>query len=122
MNQTSAETLSVVVERDMPHPPEKIWRALTQPHRSTRSSRNSGNRPSKGVYIHTALPLYRGSIPPSLFLRLRTKLREGLSRNVTPPFVDPPSDESGEARMFRELAPVTRTRQHKTARPLYLLG
>ena len=32
MNQTSAETLSVVVERDMPHPPEKIWRALTQPH------------------------------------------------------------------------------------------
>ena len=32
MNQTSAETLSVVVERDIPHPPEKIWRALTQPH------------------------------------------------------------------------------------------
>lgn len=26
------ETLSVVVERDIPHPPEKIWRALTQPH------------------------------------------------------------------------------------------
>jgi uncharacterized protein YndB with AHSA1/START domain len=26
------ETLSVVVERDMPHPPEKLWRALTQPH------------------------------------------------------------------------------------------
>ena len=26
------ETLSVVVERDMPFPPEKIWRALTQPH------------------------------------------------------------------------------------------
>jgi uncharacterized protein YndB with AHSA1/START domain len=26
------ETLSVVVEREMPHPPEKIWRALTQPH------------------------------------------------------------------------------------------
>ncbi|MEI2300150.1 SRPBCC family protein [Ensifer sp. MJa1] len=23
---------SVVVEREMPHPPEKIWRALTQPH------------------------------------------------------------------------------------------
>jgi uncharacterized protein YndB with AHSA1/START domain len=28
----AAETLSVVVERDMPHPPEKVWRALTQPH------------------------------------------------------------------------------------------
>ena len=26
------DTLSVVVERDMPFPPEKIWRALTQPH------------------------------------------------------------------------------------------
>jgi len=27
-----AETRSVVVEREIPHPPEKIWRALTQPH------------------------------------------------------------------------------------------
>ena len=26
------ETRSVVVERDIAHPPEKIWRALTQPH------------------------------------------------------------------------------------------
>jgi uncharacterized protein YndB with AHSA1/START domain len=26
------ETLSVAVERDIPFPPEKIWRALTQPH------------------------------------------------------------------------------------------
>lgn len=26
------ETLSVVVEREIPHPPEKLWRALTQPH------------------------------------------------------------------------------------------
>jgi YD repeat-containing protein len=32
MNETSAETLSVVVERELPHAPEKIWRALTQPH------------------------------------------------------------------------------------------
>ena len=29
---SAAETLSVVVERDIPYPPEKIWRALTQPH------------------------------------------------------------------------------------------
>lgn len=29
---TTAETRSVVVERDIPHPPEKLWRALTQPH------------------------------------------------------------------------------------------
>jgi uncharacterized protein YndB with AHSA1/START domain len=29
---SESETLSVVVEREMPFPPEKIWRALTQPH------------------------------------------------------------------------------------------
>ena len=29
---SASETRSVVVERDIPHPPEKIWRALTQPH------------------------------------------------------------------------------------------
>ena len=32
MNETSTATRSVVVEREMPHPPEKLWRALTQPH------------------------------------------------------------------------------------------
>jgi uncharacterized protein YndB with AHSA1/START domain len=32
MTDTATETLSVVVEREMPFPPEKIWRALTQPH------------------------------------------------------------------------------------------
>lgn len=32
MNQPTAQTLSVVVEREMPFPPEKIWRALTQQH------------------------------------------------------------------------------------------
>jgi uncharacterized protein YndB with AHSA1/START domain len=32
MNETSTETLSVVVEREVPFPAEKVWRALTQPH------------------------------------------------------------------------------------------
>ena len=32
MNETAAETRSVIVERELPYPPEKIWRALTQPH------------------------------------------------------------------------------------------
>ena len=32
MNQTLAETRSVIVEREIPYPPEKIWRALTEPH------------------------------------------------------------------------------------------
>jgi len=32
MSKPATETLSVIVERDIPYPPEKIWRALTQPH------------------------------------------------------------------------------------------
>ena len=32
MTKTATETRSVVVERELPHPPEKLWRALTQPH------------------------------------------------------------------------------------------
>jgi uncharacterized protein YndB with AHSA1/START domain len=32
MNETLTEMLSVIVEREIPYPPEKIWRALTQPH------------------------------------------------------------------------------------------
>ena len=32
MNTTATETRSVIVEREMPWPPEKLWRSLTQPH------------------------------------------------------------------------------------------
>jgi len=32
MSHAATETRSVVVEREIPHPPEKVWRALTQPH------------------------------------------------------------------------------------------
>jgi uncharacterized protein YndB with AHSA1/START domain len=32
MNDTSSQTRSVTVEREFPYPPEKLWRALTQPH------------------------------------------------------------------------------------------
>ena len=32
MNDTATQTRSVVVEREFPHPPEKLWRALTRPH------------------------------------------------------------------------------------------
>ncbi|WP_404403687.1 SRPBCC domain-containing protein [Pelagibacterium halotolerans] len=32
MNETATETRTAVVEREFPHPPEKLWRALTQPH------------------------------------------------------------------------------------------
>ena len=32
MSSTVTETRSVIVEREISYPPEKIWRALTQPH------------------------------------------------------------------------------------------
>jgi uncharacterized protein YndB with AHSA1/START domain len=32
MSVPATETRSVIVDRELPHPPEKIWRALTQPH------------------------------------------------------------------------------------------
>ncbi len=32
MTNAASEIRSVVVEREIPHPPEKLWRALTQPH------------------------------------------------------------------------------------------
>lgn len=32
MSKPPPDTRSVVVERDLPHPPEKVWRALTQSH------------------------------------------------------------------------------------------
>ncbi|MBX3480411.1 MAG: SRPBCC domain-containing protein [Caulobacter sp.] len=32
MTDPDTQTRAVVVERDFPHPPEKLWRALTQPH------------------------------------------------------------------------------------------
>ncbi|MEJ8571302.1 SRPBCC domain-containing protein [Microbaculum marinum] len=31
MNETDADTRTVVVERDLPHPPDRVWRALTRP-------------------------------------------------------------------------------------------
>ena len=32
MNDAPAQTGTVLLERELPHAPEKIWRALTQPH------------------------------------------------------------------------------------------
>jgi uncharacterized protein YndB with AHSA1/START domain len=32
MNIATGQTRTVTVEREFPHPPEKLWRALTQPH------------------------------------------------------------------------------------------
>lgn len=32
MSSPNPETRSIVIERDIPFPPERIWRALTEPH------------------------------------------------------------------------------------------
>ena len=32
MSEAASQTRSVIVERELPYAPEKIWRALTQPH------------------------------------------------------------------------------------------
>ena len=32
MNEAATGTKTIVVERELPHAPEKVWRALTQPH------------------------------------------------------------------------------------------
>jgi len=32
MNKDAAEAHSVVIEHDLPYPPDRVWRALTQPH------------------------------------------------------------------------------------------
>ena len=48
MTDTAAETLSVVVERDVPHPPERIWRALTQPHLIEEWLMKNDFRPAEG--------------------------------------------------------------------------
>jgi len=45
---TMTETRTVVVEREMPHPPEKLWRALTQPHLMEEWLMKNDFRPSVG--------------------------------------------------------------------------
>lgn len=48
MTAAETETRSVVVERDVPFPPEKIWRALTQPHLITEWLMKNEFKPAVG--------------------------------------------------------------------------
>src|SRR5262249_30470734 len=48
MNETSTETRSVVVEREFPYPPEKLWRALTQPTLMEEGRRKNDFKPAVG--------------------------------------------------------------------------
>lgn len=43
-----SQTRSVVVERDIAHPPEKLWRALTQPHLIAEWLMNNDFQPAVG--------------------------------------------------------------------------
>ena len=52
MNDTSTEALSVVVEREIPHPPEKIWRALTQSHLIGEWLMKNDFKPDEGHRFH----------------------------------------------------------------------
>ena len=48
MMETATETLTVVVEREVPYPTEKIWRALTQPHLIEEWLMKNNFRPDQG--------------------------------------------------------------------------
>jgi uncharacterized protein YndB with AHSA1/START domain len=51
MSNTATETLFVVVERQIPFPPEKIWRALTQPHLIEEWLMKNDFRPAMGHHF-----------------------------------------------------------------------
>lgn len=48
MTPAPDETRSVVIEREFPHPPERIWRALTEPHLIEEWLMNNDFRPEVG--------------------------------------------------------------------------
>lgn len=48
MNNSSTETRTVMIEREIPHPPEKIWRALTQSHLLEEWLMKNDFRPDEG--------------------------------------------------------------------------
>ena len=52
MNENSDEVLSVLVERHLPYPPEKIWRALTQPQLVEEWLMKSDFAPAVGHHFH----------------------------------------------------------------------
>ncbi len=49
---TDPETRTVIVERDFPHPPERLWRALTQPHLIAEWLMKNDFTPVPGHHFH----------------------------------------------------------------------
>ena len=52
MNENPTQTRTVVVEREIAHPPEKLWRALTQPHLIEEWLMKNDFQPSVGHRFH----------------------------------------------------------------------
>jgi uncharacterized protein YndB with AHSA1/START domain len=52
MTEAASDTRSVVVERDFPHPPDRVWRALTQPQLIAEWLMKNDFRPAVGHRFH----------------------------------------------------------------------
>lgn len=52
MTDQAQDIRAVVLERDLPHPPEKLWRALTQPHLIEEWLMKTDFRPEVGHRFH----------------------------------------------------------------------
>lgn len=48
MNAPSNDTRTVTIEREFPYPPQKLWRALTQPHLISEWLMNTDFKPELG--------------------------------------------------------------------------
>ena len=62
MNQPATETRSVIIERQMPCPPEKLWRALTQPHLIAEWLMKNDFKPVIGHRFHLRSDPHTGGI------------------------------------------------------------
>ena len=52
ITEQAQDLRAVVLERDLPHPPEKLWRALTQPHLIEEWLMKTDFRPEVGHRFH----------------------------------------------------------------------
>ena len=65
MTGTAIETRTVVVEREIAYSPEKIWRALTQPHLIEEWLMKNDFEPVVGPQVQSSRRLGRRRLPGS---------------------------------------------------------
>ncbi len=63
MTEAAIEARTVVVEREIPYAPEKIWRALTQPHLIEEWLMKNDFQPVAGPQVQSSRRLGRGRLP-----------------------------------------------------------